>query len=333
VALLVNTTARRVLFTGGGSEANNLAIKGAALRAGGGRDQVVTSAIEHPSVLGACRWLETQGFAVTYLRPDAEGRVRPEEAAAAVTGRTALVTVMLANNETGAIQPVGEIAAIARAHGALVHTDAVQAAGKIPLDVEALGVDLLTLSGHKFHGPKGVGVLFARAGVDLEPLVHGGGQERGLRSGTENLPGIAGVGRAAELVPEALAKMAAVRELRDRLERAVVALAPGARRNGPAAERLPNTLNVTLPGVRGESLVIALDRRGFALSSGSACHAGSPEPSHALLAMGLAPEDAHCAIRVSLGSGTTDAEVDRFLEALRSVLADPGGAVRFVSCR
>jgi cysteine sulfinate desulfinase/cysteine desulfurase-like protein/anaerobic selenocysteine-containing dehydrogenase len=334
IALLINATARRIHFTGGGSEANNLALKGAAfgLRPRGG-GHLVTTAIEHPSVLDACRWLETRGCAVTYLRPDREGRVRPEDLEAALRPDTFLVSVMLANNETGAIQPVRELAAIARRAGAIVHTDAVQAAGKIPVDVDELGVDLLTLSGHKFHGPKGVGVLFARAGVGLEPLVHGGGQEHGLRSGTENLPGIVGAGRAAELALANLPRQPAVAAIRDRLQREIGRLVPAARLNGPELERLPNTLNMTLPGIRGESLVIALDRRGVALSSGSACHAGRPEPSHALLAMGLAAEDAHCAIRLSLGVESTEEEAGRFVAALAAVLGSQEETVRFVSCR
>lgn len=332
-ALLVNATARRIHFTGGGSEANNLALKGAVFRAEESRRHIVTSAIEHPSVLAVCRWLEGRGYSVTYLGVDGEGRVRSEDLQRAVTEKTCLVSVMLANNETGALQPLRELAAIARKRGALVHSDAVQAAGKIPVDVEDLGVDLLTLSGHKFHGPKGVGVLYVRRGVELDPLVHGGGQERGLRSGTENVPAVIGIGRAAELALSGLPSMERVRALRDRLEEELRRLVPGARLNGPGEERLPNTLNMTLPGIRGESLVLALDQRGIALSSGSACHAGVPEPSHALLAMGLSDEEAHCALRISLGRENRPEEVDRFVAAVDDVVRGRGETVRFVSCR
>ncbi len=332
VALLVNCTARRLVFTGGGSEANNLAVKGAAFRAGE-RKHIVTSAIEHPSILNTCRWLAGRGFEVTYLMPDGEGLAPPADMRSAVTDRTGLVTVMLANNETGAIQPVAELAEIARGRGAIFHTDAVQAAGKIPLDVDDLGVDLLTLSGHKFHGPKGVGVLYRRKGVTLEPLIHGGGQEMGLRSGTENVPAIAAIGRAAELALEHLSGMKELRRLRDLLEKEMRALLPGARRNGPDEERLPNTLNMTFPGIRGEALVFALDREGVALSSGSACHAGAPEPSHALTAMGLSDEDAHCAVRFSLGPGNSEEEIMLVVKMVKDVIGGRRSAVRFVSCR
>jgi cysteine sulfinate desulfinase/cysteine desulfurase-like protein len=333
VALLIGSTARRVLFTGGGSEANNLAVKGAALAARPGRDHIVTSMIEHPSVYDACRSLEGRGFSVTFLEPDDCGKVRPGDLEKVISEKTCLVSVMTANNETGAIQPVRELAAVARERGALMHTDAVQGAGKIPLAVDDLGVDLLTLSGHKFNGPKGAGVLYVRKGVELEPLVHGGGQEQGLRSGTENVQAIMGMGRAAELALAGLPLTDGLRKMRDSLEESLLGLVPGARLNGPREGRLPNTINMTLPGIRGESLVLALDRLGFSLSAGSACHAGVPEPSRSLLAMGLKEEDAHCAVRLSLGPENTTQEVDLFVSAVREVLGDQGAMVRFVSCR
>ena len=333
IALLLNCTARRVIFTGGGSEANNLAIKGVAWANGRTRDQIITSLIEHPSVLQPCRELERQGFRVTYLPSDGEGRVRPEDLRAVLDERTCLVSVMLANNETGAIQPVGELAALAREQGALFHCDAVQAVGKIPVDVEELGVDLLTLSAHKFHGPKGMGALFVRQGVSLDPLVSGGHQEQGLRAGTENVLGIAGFGRAAELALKLLPESEFIREKRDQLERGILEILPQVRINGHPRLRLPNTLNVTFPGFRGESLVLALDQRGVAVSSGSACRAGIPEPSQVLLALGLSEEEAYCALRFSLGRETTAEDIERTLSILAEIIRDQPAVVRFVSCR
>ena len=333
VALLIHSTARRITFTGCGTEANNLAIKGTALLHRRTRDHIITSAIEHPSVLNTCRRLEQQGFRVTYLTPDPSGTIRPESLEARIDDRTCLVSIMAANNETGVIQPVRELCRIARAHGALFHTDAVQTVGKIPVDVGDLGVDLLSFSGHKFHGPKGVGGLFIRKGVLLEPLLDGGGQEKEVRSGTENLLGIAGMGKAAMLALENLGLMAGVERLRDLLETGILKIVPGARANGREAGRLPHTSNIVLPGIRGESLVLALDGKGVALASGSACHAGSPEPSHALLAMGLTKEEAHCSVRLSLGPGNTEEEIHQVLRYVEEIVTRDNALVRFVSCR
>ncbi|MDW7773610.1 MAG: aminotransferase class V-fold PLP-dependent enzyme [Desulfobulbaceae bacterium] len=332
LALLLNCTARRIVFTGGGSEANNLALKGIAFSAGS-RRHLIAAAIEHPSVLNTCRWLEQHGFEVTLLTPDREGIVQPETLAQAMRDDTLLVTIMTANNETGVIQPVRELAAIAHAGGSLFHTDAVQAVGKIPLDVQASNVDLLSFSGHKFHAPKGVGGLYVKKGIVLDALVHGGSQEHSLRAGTENLIGIAGIGRAAELALENLPAVARLADLRDRLEEKLCEFVPGAWRNGHQARRLPNTLNITLPGIRGESLVLALDQYGIACSSGSACRSGSPEPSHALTAMGLSPEDAHCALRLSLGYENTAEEIDRVVDCVGEIVSNRKSAIRFVSCR
>jgi cysteine sulfinate desulfinase/cysteine desulfurase-like protein len=230
---------------------------------------------------------------------------------------------------------VRELAVIAREKGILFHTDAVQALGKIPIDVEELGVDLLSLSAHKVHGPKGVGALYIRQGVELTPLIHGGDQERGLRAGTENVPGIVGFGKACELAVRRLndGEMSRVAQLRDQLEAGIRRLLPEAHRNGPADARLPNTLNMTLPGIRGESLVLFLDRRGICFSSGSACKSGHPDPSPPLLAMGLSPEETHCSVRFSLGAATTAGEIDYVIEALTNVLRETRSAVRFVACR
>ncbi|MFO8011570.1 MAG: IscS subfamily cysteine desulfurase [Dehalococcoidia bacterium] len=334
VALLINSTARRIVFTGVGSEANNLAIKGMAFAGQDGRDHIVTSSIEHPSVRNTCRWLESQGFEVTYLPVDSEGRVSPDGLRDAITEKTLLVSIMLANNETGAIQPIRELSAIAREYNVPFHSDAVQAAGKIPLEVRDLGVDLMTISAHKFGGPKGVGALFVRKGLEVAPLINGGHQEYGLRAGTENVMGIAGMGRAAELAMDTLSNMKRVQQMRDRLEQGVREVIPSAILNGPSSEyRLPNTLNLTMPGIRGESLVLALDQYGVAISSGSACRSGAPDPSHALLSMGLLEEDAHCSVRFSLGLQNSVEEIETVVSLIDRIINHRRETVRFVSCR
>ncbi len=334
LAALLGATARRLVFTSGGSEANNQVIKGVALAPGNRDKRLITSSVEHPSVLKTLDWLAELGWEVVILPVDGQGLVRPDDLARALTRPTALVSIMTANNETGALQPIAELAGLAHRAGALFHSDGVQAVGKIPLDVPALGVDFLSLSGHKLHGPKGVGALYLRAGLELPPLVHGGGQEGGRRAGTENTAAIVGLGMAAELAGRHLETMGReVAALRDRLWQGIKALAPAARLNGPESPRLPNTLNVSLPGIRGESLVLSLDQKGVALSSGSACRSRNPEPSHALLAMGLSREEAHCALRFSLGRENTAAEIDQTLALMRQVIEETGSLVRFVPCR
>jgi cysteine desulfurase NifS len=335
LAEALGCTARRIVFTGGGSEADNLAIKGAALaRMSRGR-HVITSAIEHPAVLAACRGLERFGFEVTTLGVDAKGRVAPEELAARIKPDTALVSIMLANNEIGTIQPIPELAAVAHDAGAVFHTDAVQALGKIPIDVDTLGVDLLAVSAHKLHGPKGIGALYVRKGIELLPLIEGGEQERGLRAGTENVPGIVGFGKACDLAMRALhaGRFAAVARLRDRLEAGICNLVPGTIVNGDRDNRTPNTTNLSLPGVRGESLVLQLDRHGIRFSSGSACTSGNPDPSHVLLAIGLDQERAHGVIRLSLGLGTSEEDIGFALDVLEEVLRRSREQIRFVGCR
>jgi cysteine desulfurase NifS len=333
VAILINCTARRITFTSGGSEANNLALKGVAFASNQNKNHIVTTTIEHPSVLNTCKWLEKSGFSVTYLPCDEQGRIKVSDLKAAITKRTCLVSIMMANNETGSLQPISELTKIAREQGVIFHTDGVQAAGKIPVDVEELGVDLLSISGHKFHGPKGTGALYVRKGVNLAPLVNGGKQERGMRAGTENVIGIAGLGKATELAVKNLPHMDRIRNLRDKLENGIQDLIPDMKRNGHKDLRLPNSLNVTLPGIRGESLVLALDQKGVAVSSGSACRAGLPEPSHALMAMGLSEEDAHCALRFSLGIYNTKEEIERTISLLDEIISHQKAIVRFVSCR
>jgi cysteine desulfurase NifS len=336
VARLIGARPRRIVFTGGGSEADNLALKGVALAhlaRTGSPGHLITSRVEHPAVLQTCRFLERLGHRITWLEVDEHGSIRPEDLAEAIADDTILVSLMLANNEVGTVEPIPELAAIARERGVPLHTDAVQAVGKIPVDVEALGIDLLTLSGHKIHGPKGIGALYVRKGVELEPVVHGGKQEGSLRAGTENVAALVGLGAAADLARERLGEQERVCGLRDRLEEGFRELIPDARLNGPRERRLPNTLNLTLPGLRGESVAIALDRHGIAVSSGSACKSGSPEPTHVLLAMGRSEEDAHCAVRLSLSADTTEEEIDATLEALATVLREMRTTVRFLPCK
>ena len=333
VAALIHARPRRILFTGGGSEADNQAIKGVAFARRDAGTHIVTSAIEHPAVLQACRFLERMGYEVTYLPVDRDGRVAPSALRSALRDDTILVSLMMANNEVGTIQPIAELCAIAHERGATFHTDAVQAVGKIDVHVGDLGVDLLSMSAHKLHGPKGIGALYVRKGVALEPLIHGGKQEGGLRAGTENVPAIAGFGKAAELGRQAVRDANTIATLRDRLEAGIRTMIPNAVLNGHATERLPNTLNLTLPDLRGESLVVALDQHGISLSSGSACKSGSPEPTHVLLAMGRSEAEAHCAIRLSLSHLTTAAEVDATVHALGQVLEEMETTVRFLPCK
>jgi cysteine desulfurase len=322
VAQFIGAQREEIIFTSGGTEADNLAILGSVLaqrRQGG---HVVTSQIEHPAVLASCRVLESRGFRVTRLPAGAAGRLDPDALAHVLTDDTRLVTLMHANNEVGTIQSIQTCAALARARGILVHTDAVQSVGKIPTLVDDLGVDLLALSGHKIHGPKGIGALYVRRGTALDPIITGGPQERGLRGGTEYVAAIAGLGVAAQLAATQLSdEMPRVATLRDRLERGIQATIPDVIVNGATAPRLPTTTNLSFKGVDGQSLVVALDLQGVATSTGSACSSGSLEPSHVLVAMGLAGEWLQGAIRFSLGPGNTVAEVDTVLDLLPPMVA------------
>jgi cysteine desulfurase len=328
ISALIGAAPGEIVFTAGGSEADTLAIRGSVLARGAPAGaHVITQPTEHPAVLEACAALaRLHGTEVTYLPIGGDGRVDPASLAAAITPRTVLVSVMTANSETGVLQPVRELAAIAREHGVLFHTDAAQAAGKIPIDVGALGVDLLTIAGHKIYAPKGIGALYVRAGVPLEPLIHGGGQECGLRAGTENVALAAALGEATRL---AAAELAAggpqrLRELRDLLHRRLEELLPGlVSRNGHPQHRLPGTLNVSITGVRGDQLLAAT--AGVAAATGSACHAGSTEPSPVLLAMGYDKDRAASALRLTLGRWTTRDEIEAAALAIatsaRSLLA------------
>ncbi len=332
ISRLINTQPKRIIFTGSGTEADNMAIKGIAFLEGNKGKHIITTNIEHPAVLQTCRFLEKQGYDVTYLEADNKGSVTTRQLRDAITKDTILVSVMLANNETGMILPVKELCAVAHKKGVLFHTDAVQAIGKIEVDVQDLGIDMLSLSGHKFHAPKGVGALYIRKGIQFEALVHGGSQERGNRAGTENVASIAGLGKAAELSLHRLQDAKKTEKLRDRLEAGIKKLVPGAILNGDKQKRLPNTLNMTLPDLRGESLVIALNQHGISISSASACKSGSPEPSHVLTAMGKSKEQAHCSIRLSLSRYTTHKDIERTIAALKLVLKEKE-LVRLAPCK
>ena len=310
-----------IYFTSGGTESDNWAIKGAALAKGKGH--IITTAIEHHAVLHTCQWLEKQGYTVTYLPVDEYGRVTAAQVEAALQKDTILVSVMAANNEVGTLQPIAEIGALCRARGVLFHTDAVQAAGAIPLDVQAMNIDLLSLSGHKLHGPKGAGVLYVRRGVKIDNLLHGGAQERGFRAGTENVPAIVGLGKAVELAQEHLTQNAAqVIRLRDKVISGLMTRVPGAKLNGHPTDRLPNNVNISFERVEGEALLLRLDLVGVAGSSGSACTSGAIDPSHVLLALGLTPAQANGALRLTLSTDTTEEEIDAVLDILPPIVED-----------
>jgi cysteine desulfurase len=336
VAELLGAEPAEVVFTSGGTEADNLAIRGIAdALAGTDRRELIVSAIEHEAVLTTVRALARKGWTASFLPVDASGVVSPAVLRQAISDRTALVSVMHANNEVGTIQPIAELAAIAHEHGALMHTDAVQSAGKLPIDVKALDVDLLAVSAHKFYGPKGVGALWVRRGRRLAQQMTGGRQERTRRAGTENVPGLVGMGVAAMLAMSgADAERARLTGLRDRLERGILATVPGTAVNGAPERRVANTTNVSFDRVEAESLLIALDLEGIAVSTGSACSSGTLEPSHVLKAMGLGAARAQSSLRFSLGAATTAQDVDqvlavlpRLVEKLRSLTHAPGERV------
>ena len=322
VAGLLGTQPSEIIFTGSGTEADNLAVRGAAVALEGvGRRHLVASVIEHEAILNTLKALGKRGWRVTLLPVDDRGVVDPDQLETAITDDTAIVSVMQVNNEIGTIQPVADLADIAHRHGALFHTDAVQAAGKVPCRPAELGVDLLSLSAHKLNGPKGVGALWIRRGVRLVAAVTGGRQERNRRAGTENVPGIVGFGIAARLAAEKLeTDTARLTQLRDRLERGVLAAVPGTIVNGDATPRVSNTTNISFDRVEAESLLIALDLEGVAVSTGSACSSGALEPSHVLRAMGLSSHRTQNSIRFSLGLGNTTEQVDHVIELLPRVV-------------
>ena len=317
VAGLLGCEPESIVFTGSGSEADNLAIKGIALARRGDGDHIITSAVEHPAVLGACRYLERRlGYRLTIVPVDGFGTVDPEDVRRAIEPGTVLISVMHANNEVGTLQPVAEIARVARERGIVFHTDAAQSVGKVAIDVDELGVDLLALTGHKFHAPKGVGAVYVRPGTRLDSLIHGASHEHGLRAGTENVPYIVGLGAACALAAQRLRAGAPddVRRLRDRLHAALQAAVPGLALNGHPENRLPNTLNVSFPGCDGEALLTRAP--SVAAATGSACHSGRTEPSSVLTALGLDAGRSLAAVRLSLGHDTTAADVEAAAAAL-----------------
>ncbi|MCD6505370.1 cysteine desulfurase NifS [Candidatus Poribacteria bacterium] len=321
VAELIGADPREIVFTSGGTESDNFAIKGVAFLNKDKGNHIITSAIEHHAVLNTCKYLERKGFEVTYLRVDEYGVVDLNQLVDSITDRTVLITIMHANNEIGTIQPLEEIGRIAKERGIPLHTDAVQTVGKIPLSVDELQVDLLSLSGHKIYGPKGVGALYVRRGMRLEKLIHGGHHERNRRAGTENVLGIVGLGKAAQL---ALKNMDREREhlwkLSERLKEGIMKRVKFVRQNGHPQNRIPNTVNLSFEFVEGESIVLGLDMHGICVSTGSACTSGSLEPSHVLMALGVPPELAHGSVRFSLGSGNTEEEMDYTIEKVAEVV-------------
>ena len=330
LATLLNADPSEIVFTAGGTESDNFAIRGAAdALEPTGRRHLVASAIEHEAVLNTLKALARRGWRTTLIPLTASGIVDPERVRAAVTDETALVSVMHANNEIGTIQPIAEIAAIAHERGALMHTDAVQSAGKIPVDVRALGVDLLSLSAHKFNGPKGAGILWVKRGTRMQPILTGGKHERSRRAGTENVPAIAGMGvAAAQARTKMTAEGARVGALRDRLEAGILREVPGTQVNGSREHRVPNTTNVSFDRVEAETLLIALDLEGIAVSTGSACSSGTLEPSHVLRAMGLPAPRTQSSLRFSLGLFSTEAEVDRVIAVLPQLVEKLRGLAR-----
>ena len=327
VARILNCRPNEVIFTSGGSESDNTAVKGVALASQQWGNHIVTTAIEHHGVLHTCQFLEKFGFEITYLPVDADGLVHPEALGAALTSRTVLVSIMYANNEIGTVQPIAELTRAVKAQAEALgkripfHTDAVQAPGALSIDVDRLGVDLLSLSSHKFYGPKGAGVLYVRRGTPLLPQQQGGSQERYRRAGTENNPGIVGTAKALELaVAEQETERRRLTALRDRTINAIMQRIPRVRLNGHPTERLPNNINFSFESVEGEPILLGLDMAGICASSGSACTSASLEPSHVLVALGLSADIAHASLRLTLGRDTTDADIDYLMDTLPGIV-------------
>ena len=321
IAGALNAKAAEIYFTGGGSEADNWAIKATAEAYKNKGKHIITSAIEHHAVLHTCGWLERHGYEVTYLPVDENGTVSPEKVEEAIRPDTILISIMFANNEIGTIEPIKEIGEIAEKHGVLFHTDAVQAFGHVPIDVQEMHIDMLSASGHKFHGPKGIGFTYMRNGLKLGSFIHGGAQERSRRAGTHNVPGIVGMGEAARIAMEQLeANAAKETEVRDYLIARVEKEIPYIKVNGHRENRLPNNINICFRFIEGESLLIMLDQKGICASSGSACTSGSLDPSHVLLAIGLPHEIAHGSLRLTISEDTTKEDADFVVDNLKSIV-------------
>lgn len=321
VAKALGTNPSEIYFTAGGSESDNWAVKGVAYANRKKGNHIITTAIEHHAVLDTCKYLDKNGFRITYLPVDKDGLITAQQVADAITDKTILITVMYANNEIGVIQPIQEIGEIAKEKGIYFHTDAVQAIGAIPVLISDLHVDFLSLAAHKFYGPKGIGVLYIRRGVQLETFIHGGAQERNKRAGTENVPGIVGLGKAIEIAVNQLDSYSShVQHLRDRLITEVMSKVPNVRLNGHPTKRLPGNVNFSIEYIEGESLLLSLDMKGIAASSGSACTSGSLDPSHVLLAIGLPHEIAHGSLRLTLGEENTDEDVDYCVEVIPGIV-------------
>jgi len=322
VAALLGARSQEIVFTSGGTESDNHAVFGIVRSTPGATKHVITTNIEHEAVLNTCQALEKEGVAVTYASVNHDGVITVDQVEEALRPHTALITVMHANNELGSVQPLAEIGRLAAQRDIYLHTDAVQSAGKIPLEVKSLGVDLLSISGHKLYAPKGIGALYIRGGTRLQQLLYGGHHQRGFRPGTENVPGIVGLGKAAELARLSLeSDFARVSRLRDKLEQGLAARIADSRVNAANAPRTPNTTNLTFPGIEGEALVIALDLKGLCVSTGAACSSGAVEPSHVLTAIGLPAEEARASIRFSLGRHTTAAEIDYALDVVPAAVS------------
>mgnify|MGYP000846740729 CR=1 FL=1 len=322
VAELINAEPKEIYFTAGGTESDNWALKSVAFGNRSKGNHIIVSKIEHHAGMNTCEFLGKNGFDITYLDVDEFGRVDPEDVGKAVRPETILISVMYANNEIGTIEPIAEIGKIAREHGILFHTDAVQAFGHVPIDVKAENIDLLSASGHKVYGPKGVGALYIRDGVKLEPLMHGGAQERGIRAGTENVPGIVGMGKAAEIAKRDMGEhIAKETELRDHMMHRLLTEVPFTKLNGHRSERLSGNVNIAFRFIEGESVLMLLNHRGVFVSTGSACASGSLDPSHVLLAIGLKHEVAHGSVRFTLSYKTTEGDIDEAVDAVKESVA------------
>jgi len=322
VAALINAEPQEIVFTSGGTESNNLAVKGVAMYKGKMKGHVITSAVEHHAVLEPCDYLKRFGFEVTVLPVSSEGLIDPGDVERAIRNDTVLISIMTANNETGTIQPIRDIAKIANSKGVPFHTDAVQAIGKLAIDARADNIDLLSMSAHKFHGPKGIGALYVKRGTKIEPILQGGGQERGLRSSTENVPGIVGFGKASEIAKRDMERTCQkMKILRDKIIKRVPEMVPNSYVNGHKILRLVNNAHLRFDFIEGEGLILDLDLKGIAASTGSACSTGSLEPSHVLLALGISNEQARGSLRITLGRENTEEEVDYLLQVLPGVVS------------